>query len=65
MEAQKGETLDTGAASKSNPTMRVAVVTSGSEEQGALASLYDAELYETSWEVAIFSNIDEAKAWAA
>ncbi len=53
------------AAAKTNPNMKIAVVTTDDEEHTAFASLYDAELYDTPWEVSIFTCPDEALAWVA
>ena len=53
------------AAAKSNPRMKIALVTSGSENDSALAALYDAELYGTPWKVSLFNCVNEAMAWVA
>lgn len=54
------------AAAMSNPNMKIAlVVTMENENHEALAYLYDAELYDTPWKVAIFSCIEDALAWTA
>jgi hypothetical protein len=53
------------AAAKSNPRMKIALVACGQQEVSALASLYDAELHDTPWEVNIFRCFHEALAWLA
>lgn len=54
------------AASKSNPNMKIAlVVSTENENHEALAYLYDAELYDTPWQVAVFSSLEAALEWAA
>ena len=53
------------AAAKTNPQMKIALVTANDEGHSALAALYDAELYDTPWEVSIFTCGNEALAWAA
>ncbi|ARN74391.1 STAS/SEC14 domain-containing protein [Oceanicoccus sagamiensis] len=51
------------AAAKTNPYMKVAVVTTGHETHSAFAALYDAELYDTNWEISLFTCEEEALAW--
>ncbi len=53
------------AAAKTNPNMKVAVVTRADESHSAFAALYDAELYESNWEVNIFTCEQEAMDWVA
>ena len=53
------------AAAKTNPNMKVAVVTRAHENHTAYAALYDAELYDTEWEVSLFTCEEDALSWVA
>jgi hypothetical protein len=53
------------AAAKTNPQMKIALVTMNEENQSAFAALYNTELYESPWEVNIFTCSHEALAWVA